>query len=134
MKVVYCFNASSIFICQNLDLRSKQEKCPAPTKLLQCLQYSRQRVGILFHASIQVVKVDTEMQAAILLPHQHHGIAPSTLAGSDGTRFQHFPQVIPNLLNQWWGNSSKSFLKGSNIGDFYCMFHGLGTAQFCWIK
>ena len=33
MKVVYCFNASSIFIYQNPNLRSKQEKCPAPTKL-----------------------------------------------------------------------------------------------------
>ena len=33
VKVVYCFNASSIFICQNPDLRSKQEKCPTPTKL-----------------------------------------------------------------------------------------------------
>ena len=39
---------------------------------------------------------------------------------SDGTRFQHFPQVAPNLLNQWWGNSSKSFLKGSVISDFVC--------------
>ena len=27
-------------------------------------------------------------------------IAPGTLAWSDGTRFQHFPQVAPNLLNQ----------------------------------
>ena len=33
VKVVYYFNASSIFICQNPDLRSKQEKYPAPTKL-----------------------------------------------------------------------------------------------------
>ena len=33
VKAVYCFDASSIFICQNPDLRSKQEKCPTPTKL-----------------------------------------------------------------------------------------------------
>ena len=33
VKAVYCFDAASIFICQNPDLRSKQEKCPAPTKL-----------------------------------------------------------------------------------------------------
>ena len=33
VNVVYCFNASSIFICQNPNLRSRQEKCPAPTKL-----------------------------------------------------------------------------------------------------
>ena len=30
---MYCLDASSIFICQNADLTSKQEKCPAPTKL-----------------------------------------------------------------------------------------------------
>ena len=33
VKVVYYFNASSIFFCQYPDLRSKQEKCLAPTKL-----------------------------------------------------------------------------------------------------
>ena len=39
--------------------------------------------------------------------------------GSDGTRFQHFLQVIPYLLNQWWWNSSKLFFKGSIISYFY---------------
>ena len=29
VKAVYFLDASSIFICQNPDLRSKQEKCPA---------------------------------------------------------------------------------------------------------
>ena len=33
VKVVHCFNTSSIFIIQNPDLRSKQEKCSEPTKL-----------------------------------------------------------------------------------------------------
>ena len=40
-----------------------------------------------------------------------------------------FPQVVPNLLNQWWGNLSKLMLRGSVICDFYCMFCGMGTAQ-----
>ena len=30
---MYCFYTSSIDICQNPNLRSKQEKCPAPIKL-----------------------------------------------------------------------------------------------------
>ena len=40
VKAVYCFDASSIFICQNPNLRSKQEKSPAPTKLsnASCIQ------------------------------------------------------------------------------------------------
>ena len=66
---------------------------------LQCFLYSRQREGVLFHVSIQVAKVYTELLATILLPHQYHCIAPSTLAGFDGTRFQHFLQMAPNPLN-----------------------------------
>ena len=128
MKAVYCFNASSIFICQNLDLRSKQEECLVPTKLSQHLLYSGERVGILLRASIQAAEVNTKMQATIFLLHQYHGIAPHTLARSDGTRFQHFLQVIPNLLNQQQWNLSKSFLKGSIISYFYYMFCGMGTA------
>ena len=96
---------------------------------LQCFLYSWQWVGILLCASIWVVKVDTKMQATIFLLHQHHDIAPHTLAGSDGTRFQHFLQMIPNLLNQYQWNWSKSFFKGSIISYFYYMFHGMGTAN-----
>ena len=103
VKGVYCFHASSIFIYQNPDLRSRHEKCPAPHEALQCLLYSGERIGILLCVSIQAAKVDAKTQAAIFLPHQHHGIAPHTLAGSDGTRFQHILQVIPNLLNQQCG-------------------------------
>ena len=33
VKAVYCFDASSIFICQNPNLRSRHKKCPAPTRL-----------------------------------------------------------------------------------------------------
>ena len=54
--------------------------------------------------------------------HQHHCIALSTLAGPDSTRLQHFPQVVLNHLNQWQGNPSKSFLKGSVIHNFYHVF------------
>ena len=57
---------------------------------LQCLLYPGERVGILLHASIQVAKVNTKMQAAILFPYQHHGITPCTLSRSYGARLQHF--------------------------------------------
>ena len=33
VKAVYCFDSSSILACQKPNLRSKQEKCPTPTKL-----------------------------------------------------------------------------------------------------
>ena len=95
---------------------------------LKCLLYSGERVGILLRASIQVAEVNAKTQAAIFFPHQHNSVALHTLAGSDGTRFQHFLEVILNLLNQWWLNSSKSFFKGSIVSYFYYMFHGMGTA------
>ena len=107
---------------------------PSTYQSLQHLLYSRQRVGVLFCASIQAAKVNTKLQAAILFPHQHHCIEPSTLVGPDGTRLQHFLQVVPNLFNQQWGNASKSFLKGSVICNFYHMFRGMGKAQFCCIQ
>ena len=72
--------------------------------------------------------------ATILLLHQHHCIAPSTLVGPNSTRLQHFLQVVPNLRNQQQGNLSKSFLEGSVISNFYHVFCGMGTAQFCWIQ
>ena len=51
VKAVYCFNASSIYICQNPNLRSKQEKCPAPTKLSSMPHvFLVKRVGVLFCA------------------------------------------------------------------------------------
>ena len=46
--------------------------------------------------------------------------------GPDSTRLQHFPQVVLNLLNQWWGNPSKSFLIGNVIHNFYHVFCGMG--------
>ena len=33
VKVVYCFDASSMVICQKPAFRSRQEKHPSPTKL-----------------------------------------------------------------------------------------------------
>ena len=72
--------------------------------------------------SIQAGKVDTELQATVLFPHQHHCVTPSALARPDSTRFQHFAQVVLNLLHQQWGNSSKLFFKGSVIRNFYRVF------------
>ena len=42
--------------------------------------------------------------------------------------------MVLNLLNQWWANLSKLFLKGSVIHNFYHMLCVMGTAQFHWIQ
>ena len=101
---------------------------------LQCLLYSGQGLGVFFHASVQAVKFNAEPQATILLPYQHHCIAPGTLAGPDSAGLQHLLQVVLNLLIQWRGYLSKSFLKGNVICYFYHVFCRVGTAQFHWIQ
>ena len=42
---------------------------------------------------------------------------------------QHFLQVVWNLFNQWQGNPSKLFLKGSVICNFYHVFCGVGKSR-----
>ena len=53
-------------------------------KTLQHLLDLWQGVGVHFHMCIQAAKVNTELQASILLPNQYYGIAPSTLTRLDG--------------------------------------------------
>ena len=101
---------------------------------LQCLLYSGQGVGVLFCASIKAAEVNAEPQAAILLPYQYHHIAPHTPARPDSTRLQHLPQVAPNLLNQQQGNPPNLLFKGSVTYNFYHVFSGVGTAQFCGVQ
>ena len=103
---------------------------------LQCTScILSQGVGVLFCASVQAVQKSMQNHMPpVLLPYQNHHIAPGTLARLDSTRLQHLPQVVPNLLNQWWGNLSKSFLKGIVICYFCHVFHRVGTAQFHWIQ
>ena len=61
VKAVYCVNASSIFICQNPNLRSKQEKMSSTYQTLQTLLYSRKGVGVFFCAGIKAPEGDAEL-------------------------------------------------------------------------
>ena len=58
--VVYCFDASSLFICQNPNFRSKKEKVSSTYKTLQHFLYSGQGVGVLFLVSVKAAEVDAE--------------------------------------------------------------------------
>ena len=137
-QITYCEGSALLRCLFHLYLpKSRFEiqagKMSGTHQALQHLLYSWERVGILLCVGVQAAEVDTKMQAAIFLPYQHHSIAPLTLAGSDSTSFQHSFQVIPNLLNQWWWNSSKLLFKESVISYFYYMFCGMGTAELHWI-
>ena len=82
---------------------------------------------------IQASEIDAKMQAAILFSHQHDSVTPSTLTRSDGTRFQHFSQMIPNLLHHQWWNLSESFLERGIVSYIYGIFGRVSATQLCQI-
>ena len=47
--------------------------------------HTRQGIGILFGPGVQAAKVDTEPKQPIFFPHEHNGIAPGSLGGSDSS-------------------------------------------------
>ena len=56
---------------------------------LHGLLHAWQGVGVLFGPGVEATKVNAKPERPILLPHQHHGIAPWRLGGSDGATVQH---------------------------------------------
>ena len=73
-QITYCKGGVLLQCLFNLYLpESRFEiqagKVASAHQALQHLLYSRQRVGILFCAGVQVVKVNTKMQATILFPY-----------------------------------------------------------------
>ena len=78
---------------------------------------------------IQASEIDAKMQATIILSHQHDSIAPSTLTRPDGTRFQHFPQMVPNFLHHWQWNPSESFFERGIVSYLYGMFGRVSATQ-----
>ena len=54
--------------------------CPVPPE-------SSAGVGVLLHMGIQMVEVNREVQASVLLSDQHYHITLHTLTGSYGAQF-----------------------------------------------
>ena len=119
---MYCFDASSIVICQNPNFRSKQEKYPAPTRLLMasCIQGSRW--GVFSGLGIELTKVSAKAQTSIFLIHHYNCITPWALTGADSAHFQHLLHVCPNFIHHWWGNPSEPLSEGLIINNSDFMF------------
>ena len=86
----------------------------------------RQGVGVLFGLGIEVMKVNAKPERPILLPHQHHGIAPWQLGGSDGTTVQHLLYMLVHLIHQGRGNAPKPLLEClvlHELDDVLCGIH-----------
>ena len=60
VNVVYCFDDSSILICQNPDFRSKHEKWPAPAKLSNAF-WILGSVWVFLCVGVGALEVYTEM-------------------------------------------------------------------------
>ena len=134
VKAVYCFNASSIFIFQNPDLRSKQENVQhLPNSPMPPVFWTGSRSPFLCEHSGSRCRYRTI--------GFHHSFLTNTTALHEALWLG---QIAPdsnishrwfqNLLNQWWGYLSESFFKGSVICYFYHVFRRVSTVQFCRIQ
>ena len=128
MKMVYCFNVFSIFICQNPNLRSRQEKCPAlPNSQMPPGSWAKARSPFsCMHLGGR--KLMHNHKPPVFCLTNTTCIAPCTLARLDSTPLQHLLEMASNFLDQRWGNLPKSFLKGSVICHFNCVFNRMSTA------
>ena len=82
---------------------------------------------------VQASEIDAKVQTAVLLSHQHNSVTPGTLTRPDGTRFQHFSQMVPNFLYHWCWNLSESYLKRGIISYLYGMLGRVSATQLCQI-
>ena len=134
VNAVYCFEDSSILICQNLDFRSRHEKWPAPTKLSNASWILGSGYESFFVWALRHCKSMQKCRPPSLFPNQHHCITPHALAGVNCTWVQHFLQVVTNFLYQWWRYLPKSFFEWSIIGNFNHIFSWMGTTKFTGLQ
>ena len=98
VNAVYCFEDSSILICQNLDFRSRHEKWPAPTKLSKASRI----LGSAYESSfIWVLRYQKSIQKcrapSFFLTNTtalHHALWLGWIAPA----VQHFLQMLMNLF------------------------------------
>ena len=71
LKAVYCFDASSIFICQNPDFRVQARKMSSTYQAVQHFLNPQKGVGVFLHMGIKMAEVNTEVEASVFLSDQH---------------------------------------------------------------
>ena len=110
----------------NPNLRSKQEKCPAPTKLSNISWILGRGQESFFMCTFkQWTSMQNHRPPSFFLTNTtalHHAL------WLDSARLQHLLQMVLNLLNQGQGNSPKSFLKGSVICHFDHVLSRMSTS------
>ena len=131
----YCKGSvlSGLFSHLNLPeptLQVHAREVPGTNHAFHGLLHMWQGVGILLHPGVAVTEVDTKPERSILLPHQHHGIAPWQLGGSDGAAVQHLLNMLAYLVHQWWGNTTEPFLEWFVLHELNDMLCGVRASNF----
>ena len=75
-----------------------------------------------------------KQRATILFPNQDDHVAPGAATWSNSPCLQHIIHMCPDLLQQWWQDVSKLFLKGLTIGHLNIVLDLTGTPQLIVIK
>ena len=116
VKVVYCSEASSIVICQNPAFKSKQEKYPAPTRLLiaSCIHGVGKILSWFLHSTYKSWCRSTELCLSSTLVQKH-----CTTGSGLGkcTHFQHFFYMRTNIIYHRWRDSPEPLFEGFIISD-----------------
>ena len=97
---------------------------------LHGLLHTRQGVGILSSPGIEATKVNAKPERPILLSHQHHGIAPWQLGGSDGATVQHLLYMLVHLIHQGRGDAPKPLLEWLILHELDDMLRGIRASYF----
>ena len=97
---------------------------------LHGLFHVQQGVGILFGPGVEATKVNAKLGRPILLPYQHHSIAPWQLGGSDGTTVQHLLYVLVHLIHQGRGDAPKPLLEWLVLHELDDVLRGIRASYF----
>ena len=109
-------------------------KMSSTYQTLQCLLYSGQRVGVLFHVSVQAAKSMQNCRSpSFFLTNTtalHQALWLDQIAPDSNISHRWFETSLTNGggIHQNWS------LKGVSSITFYHVFHGVGTAQLHWIQ
>ena len=90
-------------------------------------------VGIFLGSGVQATKVDAEPKQTIFFSHQHYGVAPWGLGGSDRAAIQHLLDVLAHFVYQGWGNSAEPFFEQFVLHQLNDMLGGIRAPYLIWL-
>ena len=129
MKAVYCFDVSSMVICQKPTFRSRQEKYPAHMRLsmASCIWGNGYKSVLVLMFNWQ--KSMQKCRPLSIFLSKHNSVTPWALARGNSTCFQRLLHVGFHFLQHRGWDPSKSLFKGFIINNLDLMLHQASTSQ-----